>query len=43
LPNIVRTQLASYVVDNVEALLPPVSILDAPRLLEAMKSRSRHE
>ena len=40
---IVREQLTSFVVEHVDDLLPFVSVLDGPRLLEAMKSRNRHE
>lgn len=43
LQGIVREQLTEYVIEHVEDLLPFVSILDGPRLLEAMKDRSQHE
>ena len=40
---VVRQYLTDYVIDQVDDLLPFVSILDGPRLLEALRDRGRHE
>ncbi len=40
---VVREQLTHYVIEHVEDLLPFVSTLDGPRLLEAMKHRGKAE
>lgn len=41
--SVVRKYLTDYVIDEVDDVLPFVSVLDGPRLLEALKDRSRHE
>ncbi len=43
LHEVVRTYLTDYVIDEVDDVLPYVSILDGPRLLEAVKDRGRNE
>lgn len=43
LHQVVRKYLTDYVIDEVEDLLPFVSILEGPRLLEAIKKRGRTE
>ena len=43
LQGVVRTQLTDYVIKHVDDVLPFVNILDGPRLMEALKSRNRHE
>ena len=43
LHNAVRKYLTDYIIDEVDDLLPYVSILDGPRLLEALRDRDRHE
>ena len=43
LHTVVRQQLTEYVIDEVDDVLPYVSVLDGPRLLEALKTRGRHE
>ncbi len=40
---VVSKLLTDYVIDEVEDLLPYVSVLDGPRLLEALRRRDRHE
>jgi len=40
---VVRKYLTDYVIDEMENLLPFVSVLDGPRLLEAQKNRGQHE
>ncbi len=40
---VVRKYLTDYVIDEMEDLLPFVSVLDGQRLLEAQKSRGLHE
>ena len=43
LHGIVREQLTNYVLENVDDLLPFVSVLDGARLLDAQRDRGRHE
>ncbi len=43
LHDVVRKYLTDYVIDEIDDLLPYVSLLDGPRLLEAQKDRSPHE
>ncbi len=43
LQSVVREQLTNYVIEHADDLLPFVSVLDGPRLLDASKSRNRHE
>ncbi len=40
---VVREHLTDYVIDEMENLLPFVSVLDGPRLLEAQSNRGQHE
>lgn len=39
LQSVVRRQLADYVIQNVDDLLPFMKVLDSPRLLEAIRKR----
>jgi two-component system chemotaxis response regulator CheY len=43
LHDVVRKYLTDYVIDEMDDLLPFVSILDGPRLLEAQKDRTERE
>ncbi|MCP4594747.1 MAG: response regulator [bacterium] len=43
LHEVVRQYLTDYVVDEVADVLPYVSVLDGPRLLDAHKNRNQHE
>jgi len=43
LHEVVRRYLTDYVIEECEDLLPFVSVLDGPRLLEAQKRRGQHE
>ena len=43
LHEVVRKYLTDYVIDEIDGLLPFVSLLDGPRLLEAQKDRATHE
>jgi two-component system chemotaxis response regulator CheY len=43
LQGVVRKQLTDYVIDEVDDLLPFVSVLDGPRLLEVLKDRNTAE
>ena len=43
LHDVVRQYLTDYVIDEVDDVLPYVSVLDGPRLLEAHRHRDRHE
>ncbi|MBU0637612.1 MAG: response regulator [Planctomycetes bacterium] len=40
---VVRQYLTDYVIDEVEDVLPYVSVLDGPRLMEALKHRGQNE
>lgn len=43
LHRVVREQLTRFVIENVDDVLPFVSLLDGPRLLQAAKHQGRHE
>ena len=43
LHKVVRKYLSDYAIDEVEDLLPLVSVLDGARLLEAQRDREHHE
>ncbi len=43
LHDVVRKYLTDYVIDEMGDLLPYVTLLDGPRLLEAQKDRTEHE
>ena len=43
LHDVVRNFLTDYVIDEMDDLLPFVNVLDGPRLLEAVKHRTRQD